>query len=171
MQYSFTCFEKYINTGKAEFFTPQYKEFAAKRAYSLMANLIGNAAPQLDMLDTLNKPLPLYNVKAEFTVVCFWDPTCSHCKEIVPKVDSIYKAKWKNEGVAVYGVKTDGTKEEWLKFISTIISTVGNMFILLRVKMKQKSKRAGRDSNNCMMFTRRRFCICLTKTSGSSPKN
>lgn len=111
-------FEKYINAGKAEFFTPQYKEFAAKRAYSLMANLIGNAAPQLDMLDTLNKPLPLYNVKAEFTVVCFWDPTCSHCKEIVPKVDSIYKAKWKNEGVAVYGVKTDGTKEEWLKFIN-----------------------------------------------------
>lgn len=111
-------FEKYINTGKADFFTPQYKEFAAKRAYSLMANLIGNPAPQLNMVDTLNKPLPLYNVKAEFTVICFWDPTCSHCKEIVPKVDSIYKAKWKNEGVAVYGVKTDGTKQEWLKFIA-----------------------------------------------------
>ncbi|WP_350340080.1 hypothetical protein [Paraflavitalea speifideaquila] len=29
-------------------------------------------------------------------VICFWDPTCSHCKEVVPKVDSIYNAKWKN---------------------------------------------------------------------------
>lgn len=111
-------FEKYINAGKAEFFTPQYKEFAAKRAYSLMANLIGSPAPQLTMVDSLNKPQLLYDVKAEFTVICFWDPTCSHCKEIVPKVDSIFKAKWKKEGVAVYGVKTDGTRAEWLTFIS-----------------------------------------------------
>jgi hypothetical protein len=110
-------FEKYINTGKAEFFTPQYKEFATKRAYSLMANLIGRQAPQLDMQDTLDRPLPLYSLKSEFTVICFWDPTCSHCKETVPKVDSIYKAKWQKEGVQIYAVKTDGTKAEWLAFI------------------------------------------------------
>jgi len=111
-------FEKYINTGKAEFFTPQYKDFTTKRAYSLMANLIGRPAPQLDMVDTLERPLPLYSVPAEFTVICFWDPTCAHCKEVVPKVDSIYKAKWQHQGVQVYGVKTDGTKNEWLKFIA-----------------------------------------------------
>jgi hypothetical protein len=111
-------FEKYINAGKAEFFTPQYKEFAEKRAYSLMGNLIGRQAPQLHMLDTLNKPLPLYSLKSEFTVVCFWDPTCSHCKEIVPKVDSIFEAKWNKEGVEVYAVKTEGSKVEWLKFIA-----------------------------------------------------
>jgi hypothetical protein len=110
-------FEKYINTNKAEFLTPQYKEFAAKRAYSLMANLIGRQAPQLDMIDSLNRPQPLYNVKSNFTVVVFWDPTCSHCKEVVPKVDSIYEAKWKNEEVQVYAVKTEGTREQWLNFI------------------------------------------------------
>jgi thiol-disulfide isomerase/thioredoxin len=110
-------FEKYINANKAEFFTPQYKEFAAKRAYSLMANLIGRQAPQLDMIDSLNNPSPLYDIKSNFTVIVFWDPTCSHCKEIVPKVDSIYDAKWKNEDVKVYAVKTDGTKEQWIDFI------------------------------------------------------
>ena len=110
-------FEKYINTGKTEFFTPQYKDFATKRAYSLMANLIGRQAPQLDMVDTANKPMPLYSQTAPFTVVCFWDPTCSHCKDIVPKVDSIYKAKWKKEGVKIYAVKTEGPDDEWKKFI------------------------------------------------------
>lgn len=110
-------FEKYINTNKADFFTPQYKEFAAKRAYSLMGNLIGRQAPQLNMVDSANKPVPLYDVTSAFTVLVFWDPTCSHCKEVVPKVDSIYEAKWKKEGVEVYAVKTEGTKEEWLKFI------------------------------------------------------
>jgi hypothetical protein len=110
-------FEKYINTGQAEFFTAQYKDYVTKRAYSLMANLIGQPAANLEMVDSLDKPKPLYNVQGNFIVVCFWDPTCSHCKETVPKVDSIYEAKWKKEGVAVYGVMVDGGKDNWLKFI------------------------------------------------------
>jgi hypothetical protein len=111
-------FEKYINTGQADFFTQQYKDYTFKRAYSMMANLIGQPAAPLDLVDTLDKPAPLHNLKSNFVVICFWDPTCSHCKETVPKVDSIYKAKWKNEGVALYGVMVDGGKENWKKFIN-----------------------------------------------------
>ena len=110
-------FEKYINTGQADFFTEKYRKFVNDRAYSLMANLIGQPAANLEMNDTLDKPRPLYEVGAKFIVICFWDPTCSHCKETVPKVDSIFQAKWKNEDVKVYGVMVDGGKEAWLNFI------------------------------------------------------
>jgi thiol-disulfide isomerase/thioredoxin len=110
-------FEKFINTGQADFFTDKYRKYINDRAYSLMANLIGQPAPNLEMVDSLNKPKPLFGVDAKFIVVCFWDPTCSHCKELVPKLDSIYEAKWKNEGVKIYGVMTDGGKENWIKFI------------------------------------------------------
>ncbi len=110
-------FEKYINTGQTDFFTDQYKDFMHKRAYSLMANLIGQPASNMVMVDTADKPLELYDLEGAFTVLCFWDPTCSHCKEIVPRVDSIYQAKWKNRGVKLYGVMVDGGKEEWIKFI------------------------------------------------------
>jgi AhpC/TSA family. len=109
--------EKYINTGQTDFFTEQYKEFMFKRAYSLMANLVGSPAANMKMVDSLGKVRELYDVNSRFTVICFWDPTCSHCKEIVPKLDSIYKAKWKNEGVTIYAVKVDGKDEEWKKFI------------------------------------------------------
>lgn len=110
-------FEKYINTGQTDFFSEKYMEFMTKRAYSLMANLIGQPAADMAMVDTLGRSLPLYGVKSEFIVLCFWDPTCGHCKEVVPKVDSIYQAKWKKLGVVVYGVKVDGSKEEWVQFI------------------------------------------------------
>jgi protein-disulfide isomerase-like protein with CxxC motif len=69
------------------------------------------------MTDTLIREIPLYSVDASFTVICFWDPTCSHCKEMVPKVDSIFQNKWKKMGIQVYGVMVDGGKESWLKFI------------------------------------------------------
>jgi len=110
-------FEKYINTGMTEFFTEKYRKFLNDRAYSLMANLIGEPAANLEMVDTAGKPLPLYNVDAPFIVICFWDATCSHCKETVPKVDSIFQNKWKQEGVKLYGVMVDGGKEAWLQFI------------------------------------------------------
>ncbi len=85
-------FDKYINAGETEFFTEKYRKFLNDRAYSLMANLIGQPAPNLEMVDSTGALRPLYGVDAKFTVICFWDPTCSHCKETVPKVAYIFKA-------------------------------------------------------------------------------
>ncbi|MDE3250580.1 MAG: thioredoxin family protein, partial [Bacteroidota bacterium] len=111
-------FEKYINNNpEVDWFTDKYKKYMTDRAYSLMANLIGAPAQNLELVDTADKPRPLYDVKSPYTVVCFWDATCSHCKLVVPKLDSIYQAKWKQMGVTIYGVMVDGGKEAWLTYI------------------------------------------------------
>jgi hypothetical protein len=34
-----------------------------------------------------------------------------------PRLDSIYEAKWKQEGVKIYGVMVDGGRENWTKYI------------------------------------------------------
>lgn len=111
-------FEKYYLTGQAEsWMNEKYRKFIYDRGYSLMANVIGKRAAELPMIDTLGKNFSLYTLQAPYTVLCFWDPTCSHCKEEVPKMDSIFQAKWKKAGVKLVGIMTDGGKENWLKFI------------------------------------------------------
>lgn len=110
-------FDKYINAGETEFFTEKYRKYLNDRAYSMMANLIGQPAANLEMVDSSGALRPLYGVNADFIVVCFWDPTCSHCKEVVPKLDSMLKAKWSREGVKIYGVMVDGGRTEWIQFI------------------------------------------------------
>jgi hypothetical protein len=111
-------FEKYINNNtEVDWFTEKYKKYMTDRAYSLMANLIGAPAQNLELVDTAEKPKPLYDIIAPYIVICFWDATCSHCKEVVPKLDSIYQHKWKKEGVVVYGVMVDGGKEAWVNYI------------------------------------------------------
>ncbi len=112
-------FEKYINTGQADFFTEKYRKFVDDRAYSIMANLIGQPAANLEMTDTSGKIRSLYEIPSNFVVVCFWDPTCSHCKETIPKLDSMFQAKWKYQGVQVFAVMVDGGQENWLNFIRT----------------------------------------------------
>jgi thiol-disulfide isomerase/thioredoxin len=69
-------------------------------------------------VDTAGKNISLYSTKSSFTLVAFWDPTCGHCKEEVPQIDSIYKAKWKALGVSVFSVNVNEKEvPAWKKFI------------------------------------------------------
>ena len=114
-------FNKYHSKGLTGWLNEKQQETISRRAYMLMANLIGAKAADLEMIDTSDKAASLYNLKADYTIVCFWDPNCGHCKEEVPRLDSIYKASWKAHGVKMYGVLSGDAKENlkpaWTKFI------------------------------------------------------
>jgi peroxiredoxin len=82
-----------------------------------MLNVVGEKAANLVMADTSGKTKALYDVQAPYTIVCFWDPTCGHCQTEVPKLDTLYKTKWKAKGVKMVGVMTEGGMEKWKEFI------------------------------------------------------
>ena len=110
-------FEKYHSKGVSKWLSEKQLSAIANRAYMLMANLIGEKAAELEMVDSTGTPCPLYSVNADYTVVVFWDPTCGHCREEVPRIDSLYNAKWKQQGVKIYGVLSENEKEKWVQFI------------------------------------------------------
>ncbi|MCX6331326.1 MAG: DUF5106 domain-containing protein [Bacteroidetes bacterium] len=88
------------------------------RAYSMMANQLGLAAPQLVLNDIQDKKISLYDMKAPYTFVAFWDPTCSHCKVEIPRVDSFYKAIWSGLKVKVLSVNINFKElTAWKTFI------------------------------------------------------
>lgn len=113
-------FEKYLSQKNYPWMTEQGRKMIQDRAYSLMANIMGNPAAEIELPDSNGKKTNLYGVDAPYTLLVIWDPTCSHCKEVLPKIDSIYNAKWKAMGMKVFGLakETDGTKQDWLTFIN-----------------------------------------------------
>ncbi len=112
-------YEKYFAQKTYPWLTEKGMKSIQDRAYNLMANILGNAAADIDLPDMTGKNITLYNLASPYTVVVIWDPTCGHCKEIVPKVDSLYEHKWKAEGVKIFAMakETDGNKNDWLNFI------------------------------------------------------
>jgi thiol-disulfide isomerase/thioredoxin len=112
-------FEKFFSNKTYPWLTEQGKKIVTDRAYSLMANILGTPAANIELKDPKDKPAALYDVKAPFVLVAIWDPTCGHCKEVVPRLDSMYQAKWKAEGLKIFAMakETDGTKQTWLSFI------------------------------------------------------
>lgn len=113
-------YQKYFSQKDYPWLTAQGKKIITDRAYSLMANIMGNPAENISLPDTSGKTVTLYGDTARFTIVCFWDPTCGHCQETLPVLDSMYRAKWKAIGVKMFAVgkETSGTKTDWLDFIN-----------------------------------------------------
>jgi thiol-disulfide isomerase/thioredoxin len=111
-------FESFYAKGDTMLLNPASRKTITERAYSLMANQLGQPAPQLDLTDTSGKTVSLYKINAPFTVIAFWDPNCGHCKEEIPRIDSMYKAKWKKYGVQIYSVNIySNNLPEWKRFI------------------------------------------------------
>ncbi len=111
-------FEKYHSKGLTPWLNETQHKSISNRAYMQMSNLLGNIAANMDMLNTADKPIALYDVKADYTLVLFWDPNCGHCKEEIPHIDSIYRAKWKQQNLKIYAVLTEDNHPLWLKYVT-----------------------------------------------------
>lgn len=122
-------FEKYYLTNQVDWLEKKDRDLVFNRAYNMYGNILGEPAAELNLLDTLNRKVNLYSIKSPYTVVIFWDPDCGHCKEQVPKVDSLYRASWKQQGVKIVGVLSDGSgddeakakeiQKKWAEYIRT----------------------------------------------------
>jgi len=86
------------------------------RAKVLRPILLGKKVKNLVLTDSLNVPRALYDVKAKFTVLYFWDPDCGHCQKVTPKLNDLY-LEMKKKGVEVYAVCTEVEMDKWRKFI------------------------------------------------------
>jgi thiol-disulfide isomerase/thioredoxin len=81
--------------------------------------MIGKPAMDIRMLDTSGmKVIPLSSVKAKYTIVIFWSPTCGHCQKEMPQFDSLYKAALKKYDVKMYAVEADNETEKWKTYIN-----------------------------------------------------
>ncbi len=112
-------FQNFFSKGDTVLLNNESKKSITERAYSIMANLIGNPAPALDLNTIDNKSFSLYSQQAKYTFIAFWDPTCGHCKVEMPRVDSFYTNNWKQLGVQVIGVNTNFKElAAWKQFIT-----------------------------------------------------
>lgn len=110
--------ENYYMKGKATWIDSAQLAKYVKRAGDIAPNLIGKPAMDLRMLDTAASTYhTLYDVKADYTILIFWSPTCGHCQKEIPKFDSLYHALLKKYNVKIYAVDADNESEKWRAFI------------------------------------------------------
>ncbi len=97
--------QKYYCNDKArtEWIDDEQREKICKNAGELAPILIGKKAPNVRFQKQDDQWLQLHDVDAEFTVVYFWDPDCSHCKKSIPKAVEFFNG-YADKGVKMLGI-------------------------------------------------------------------
>jgi peroxiredoxin len=103
-------------SGKADWVSKEFKDDLRKQIDLIRPNLIGKKAENLIMDSYKGTFVSLDDIEKDFTILYFWEPDCSHCKEATPKLKDYYD-KAKDENIEVFAVCTTADKEKWRKYI------------------------------------------------------
>ncbi len=113
----------YYKTGKAIWTEEEQLQKILDRVNKIEPLLLGKIAPDITMplLDTKNfntESISLHSLKAKYTFLYFWDPTCGHCKKFTPKLYEWYKANKDKYDVKTYAVCTINKIEDIDKYFA-----------------------------------------------------
>jgi peroxiredoxin len=80
----------------------------------------GKVMPPLTLKDAAGKAHNLYDVKAKYTIVYFYSPTCGHCKDSAPALVK-FQDENRSKGIEVWNISSDPERDlnEMNNFIKT----------------------------------------------------
>lgn len=108
--------EKYYLTKQAWWADSTMLDKIYDRVVKIKPNILGVKAKNICMKDMYGQQTCLFDVKAKYTILLFWDSTCGHCKKEVPQLYEVYK-KFSEYDVKAFSVTNEIVNETWLEFI------------------------------------------------------
>jgi thiol-disulfide isomerase/thioredoxin len=82
----------------------------------IIANSIGGKVPEIKMPDASGKIVSLTSIKAKYILIDFWASWCAPCRRESVLLGELY-TKYKAEGLEIFGVGLEASKETWIKAI------------------------------------------------------
>lgn len=108
--------EKYYKSGQATWVDKATMDKMIERSDKLKPLLCGAKVEDISLPDTSGNWHHLYDMKGDYTILYFWDATCSHCKKSTPVLIELYKDYLKPKGIEIYGVEGELEDKEWKKY-------------------------------------------------------
>lgn len=102
--------EKYYCSGDADWVDSAQLEKICENVQAIKPLRCGLQAPNIRLRTMEGKYITLHDVKAKFTLLYFWDPTCGNCGKTSAKLVPVYK-KFKDKGFEIFGVCSKSWKE------------------------------------------------------------
>lgn len=113
--------EKYYLSGEATWalndtaFINKVKDRVVKQK----PNLLGEIAPDMKVYDlALQNYRSLHGIQADYVVLYFFEPSCGHCKKIIPKWHQLYQENnFAEKNIKTVLMYTQVDQEPWKEFI------------------------------------------------------
>lgn len=109
--------DRYYLSGEAEWADEKFIEDLRENVNGIRYTLIGMKAPDMKMPSVNGEWFQLSEVKAPYTVLAFWEPSCGHCKKEIPHLKTAVYDKFAQYGVKVFAVYVQVDEAPWKEFI------------------------------------------------------
>ncbi len=111
--------EDWYLSGKAPWADTSFMSKLKERVEKITPTRLGSVAYNLTRMQSVDdRYYNLHDIKSDFTVLIFWEPSCGHCKKEVPKLIKEFRDTLKDLGVKVFAIYTQYDKKEWEEFIN-----------------------------------------------------
>lgn len=107
----------YYLSGKATWADKSTLDKIRENVLFLENNLVGKNARDFQMETDTGDPFRLNQLSAKYTVLVFFEPNCSHCREYVPQLYNEVYIPFRDKGFDVVAVYTMENKNEWVGFL------------------------------------------------------
>lgn len=109
--------KQYYLAGQTPWVDKTFLDKVKDRVMKMEPNLIGKIAPELILMSADGTIESLRQTSADYTILTFWEPDCSHCQKVIPEIWKIYQ-KYEQRNVKVFAVYTQYDKDKWLDYIN-----------------------------------------------------
>jgi peroxiredoxin len=98
---------------------PDLRDRLMKKADELRHSLVGVKAPNMIIQDSTLLLKELYKINADFVIIYFFDPDCSHCKSETDTLLMFYRQEKENLNFDIFAVCSDTSMQKMKKYIQT----------------------------------------------------
>jgi len=91
-----------------------------ERAHELLPLIVDTIAPNIILMDTTEKNwVNMHQVKADYTILVFWDAGCGHCKKEIPKLQKLMDELRGRDDYEfqIIGINTELENDAWRKYL------------------------------------------------------
>ncbi len=89
-----------------------------ENARTRAGSLIGNIGAPIELMDKDSNWINTNYFRAPYKILIFWDATCGHCKEVIPKLAKI-QADNISKGWKVIALSSSDHRPEWIDYLKT----------------------------------------------------
>ena len=104
--------DSYYMKGRAYWVDDSTLTKLVERALAITPTLVGRKAPNIRKTRLNGEQFDLHRVKAEYTLLYFWDYDCGHCKTVTPTLVEAYK-NYMDKDVELVTIQINGDPKVW----------------------------------------------------------
>jgi len=114
-------YDAYFAKGEMDFWANEkYRKNIKDQAETYRKSLIGRTAPNMMMQDSNLQPRSMYDIKAKYTILYFFDPDCGACKKESPVLVDFYTKNKIKLNIEVYAVSADTSMAKMRDYIKNM---------------------------------------------------